>query len=108
VDVLISDVATPTMDRIALVENAFTVCHTLRRAFVLTASCDPRDLMQRVTDPRVSVHARPFSPSQLLRDLDDALRRAGLEGATDAISPTTEVIWAADSGPPPNAPGGDA
>lgn len=74
-DLLITDVNMPEIDGIELTEQAFDVCRTLRAVFVVTSRCDQRDILERLSDPRVRVFPKPFSPSQLVRDVELALRQ---------------------------------
>ncbi len=73
VDLLITDVNMPEMDGLALTEQAFDVCSSLRAVFVVTSRCDQRDILDRLADPRVRVFPKPFSPSQLVRDVEEAM-----------------------------------
>ena len=82
-DLLITDVNMPEIDGIELTEQAFDVCHSLRAVFVVTSRCDQRDILDRLTDPRVRVFPKPFSPSQLVRDVELALRQ-------DATAPSAQ------------------
>ncbi len=74
-ELLITDVNMPEIDGIELTEQAFDVCPTLRAVFVVTSRCDQRDILDRLSDPRVRVFPKPFSPSQLVRDVELALRQ---------------------------------
>ena len=82
-ELLITDVNMPEIDGIELTERAFDVCPTLRAVFVVTSRCDQRDILDRLTDPRVRVFPKPFSPSQLVRDVELALRQ-------DAATPSSQ------------------
>lgn len=73
VDLLITDVNMPEMDGIELTQQAFEACSSLRAVFVVTSRCDQRDILDRLADPRVRVFPKPFSPSQLVRDVEDAM-----------------------------------
>ena len=82
VELLVTDVNMPEMDGIALTRASFGVCPTLRRVFVVTSRCDQRDILAQLADPRVCVFPKPFSPSQLLRDIEAALRESGAPDST--------------------------
>lgn len=70
VDLLITDINMPEMDGIALSQCAFAECVTLRHIFVVTSRCDQHDIVAKIESPRVTVIPKPFSPSQLLKDVD--------------------------------------
>jgi CheY-like chemotaxis protein len=72
-DLLITDVNMPEMDGIELTRKAFTACPTLRRVFVVTSRCDQHSILAELSDPRVQVFPKPFSPSQLLKDVEQAI-----------------------------------
>ncbi len=69
-DLLITDVNMPEMDGIELTQQAFRACPTLRRVFVVTSRCDQGAILARLTDPRVQVFPKPFSPSQLMKEVE--------------------------------------
>lgn len=73
VDLLITDVNMPELDGLELTRQAFDACPTLRGVFVVTSRCDQRDILDRLPDPRVRVFPKPFSPSQLVRDVENAM-----------------------------------
>jgi len=70
VALLITDVNMPDVDGIALARQAFEACPSLRRVFVVTSRCDQHDILAQLSDPRVKVFPKPFSPSQLLREVE--------------------------------------
>ena len=93
VDLLIADVNMPEMDGIALARVAFSACPTLRRVFVVTSRCDQHEILVQLADPRVCVFPKPFSPSQLLREVERVVAkgqvtRAGMLGALRSTSGT--------------------
>ncbi|MFH1747154.1 MAG: response regulator [Planctomycetota bacterium] len=69
-ELLITDVNMPEMDGIELTAQAFDACPTLQRVFVVTSRCDQHEILTKLADPRVSVFPKPFSPSQLLREVE--------------------------------------
>lgn len=70
VELLITDVNMPEIDGIELAERAFDLCPGLRGVFVVTSRCDQQDILDRLTDPRVRLFPKPFSPSQLMREVE--------------------------------------
>ena len=78
VDLLITDVNMPEMDGIDLARLAFNACSTLRHVFVVTSRCDQKDILDQLSDPRVAVFPKPFSPSQIIKDVEKAV---GLDAA---------------------------
>ena len=69
-DLLITDIQMPRMNGVELVRLALASCPTLRRVFVVTSVCDPNEILRQLPDPRVRVFSKPFSPSQLLREVE--------------------------------------
>lgn len=69
-DALITDINMPEMDGIELTRQAFQVCPSLQRVYVVTSRCDQHDIVDQLGDERVTVFPKPFSPSQLLRDIE--------------------------------------
>ncbi len=95
VDLLITDVNMPVMDGIELTRRAFEACPTLRGVFVVTSRCDQAGILDQLTDPRVRIYPKPFSPSQLLQEAQGVLEPA----ARDAPSGNGRVAAAASGGP---------
>jgi CheY-like chemotaxis protein len=87
VDLLITDVNMPEMDGIELTQKAFDACPSLRAVFVVTSRCDQRDILDRLADPRVSVFPKPFSPSQLVRDVEEAMGACSVNSVRRGGSP---------------------
>lgn len=77
VDLLITDVNMPVMDGIELTRQAFDACPTLLGVFVVTSRCDQAGILDQLTDPRVRIYPKPFSPSQLLQEAQGVLEPAG-------------------------------
>ncbi|MGD8450423.1 MAG: response regulator [Phycisphaerae bacterium] len=69
-DMLVTDVMMPCLNGIELTRKALATCPSLRRVFVVTSLCDPQALLDQLPDPRVRIFPKPFSPSQLLREID--------------------------------------
>ncbi len=69
-DLLITDVAMPEGDGIALARGAFELCPTLQWVLILTSCCNQQDILSQLADPRVSLFPKPFSPSQLLQEIE--------------------------------------
>jgi len=85
IDLLITDVNMPDMNGIELTHAALAECPKLLRIFVVTARCDQREILEQLSDPRVQVYPKPFSPSQLLRGVTATVRaRDGGATAADA------------------------
>jgi CheY-like chemotaxis protein len=89
VDLLITDVNMPGMDGIELTEKVLERCPTISGVFVVTSRCDQRDLLTHLSDPRVRVHPKPFSPSQLMKEV-----REFVEGASPEADSTE--VWNVD------------
>lgn len=69
-DVLVTDVMMPRLNGIELTRQALATCPSLRRVFVVTSVCDPQTVLDQLPDPRVRIFPKPFSPSQLLHEID--------------------------------------
>jgi CheY-like chemotaxis protein len=80
-ELLITDVNMPELDGIALTRQAFDACRTLRRVFVVTSRCDQASMLAELSDPRVQVFPKPFSPSQLLQEVERAVAAQAHAGA---------------------------
>lgn len=107
-DLLIADVNMPEMDGIELTHLAFETCPTLRRVFVVTSRCDQHEILMQLADSRVSVFPKPFSPSQLLREVDKVAAEAPAVGTNDpqtqpnANTPDHAPPTLTPAGPPAN------
>jgi CheY-like chemotaxis protein len=86
VDLLMTDINMPEMDGLELSRRAFDACPSLRRVFVVTSRCDQRDILAQLSDPRVCVFPKPFSPSQLVRDVELAVGPGAPAGAKPAAA----------------------
>jgi CheY-like chemotaxis protein len=96
-DLLITDINMPEMDGIALARAAYDACPTLRGVFVVTSRCDQGDIHEQLADPRTHVFPKPFSPSQLMRDVQAIVGEPGGQtvGATpDRTSPGRSTVTA--------------
>lgn len=80
-DLLITDVNMPEMDGIELTRVAFEACPTLQCVFVVTSRCDQHEILSQLADPRVLVFPKPFSPSQLLREVEQLAAGRGAQSA---------------------------
>lgn len=85
VDLLITDINMPEMDGIALAKCAFEECVTLRHVFVVTSRCDQHDIVAQIESPRVTVIPKPFSPSQLLKDVERVAKTIGTVGTALSV-----------------------
>ena len=70
VELLITDVNMPEVDGLEVAERAFDLCPGLRGVFVVTSRCDQQEIQDRLSDPRVRLFLKPFSPSQLMREVE--------------------------------------
>ncbi len=76
-DVLITDVNMPELDGLALTAHAVREFPNLRAIFLITSRANQHDLAARFSDPRVCIHPKPFSPSQLVAEVDRCLAVRG-------------------------------
>ncbi len=87
VELLITDVNMPEVDGLELAEQAFDICPALRGVFVVTSRCDQQDILDRLTDPRVRLFPKPFSPSQLVREVEAVVGKGAasrsMQGGSD-------------------------
>ncbi|MBK8915622.1 MAG: response regulator [Phycisphaerales bacterium] len=83
-DLLVTDVNMPEMDGIELAGKALASCPTLRGVVVVTSRCDQSDIVEQLRDPRVFVYPKPFSPSQLLREVEGILGQTAAAGTPNA------------------------
>jgi DNA-binding response OmpR family regulator len=75
-DLLISDVNMPVMDGIELVTTC--AAHHLPKVgiIMLTSRCDQMEIRERIKGLKVSLHPKPFSPSQLTGEVERLLAGA--------------------------------
>ena len=86
-DLLITDVNMPEMDGIALAQAAYRACPSLRGVFVVTSRCDQGDIHEQLADPRTHVFPKPFSPSQLMREVQALVGEPGGQPVDVASEP---------------------
>lgn len=85
-DALVTDVNMPVMDGLTVLEHVLGQEHRPRAIIVLSSRCDLPTLELRQADCVVLRHPKPFSPSRLLADLENALRGGALpEPASAAL-----------------------
>lgn len=85
-DLLVTDVNMPEMDGIELSRLALSACPSLRGIVVVTSRCDQHDIVEQLRDPRVHVYPKPFSPSQLLREVESLVGAAPVIGTASPAS----------------------
>jgi two-component system, cell cycle response regulator CpdR len=89
IDLLITDVNMPEMNGIELTRHAFGACGGLKGVFVVTSRCDQHEIISQFSDKRIYVYPKPFSPSQLLQEVERAMNsecRAPAVGAGEVKS----------------------
>jgi DNA-binding NtrC family response regulator len=90
VDLLITDVRMPDGDGITLTRMAFGVCPTLQWVVIITSCCDHYEILSQLAEPRVSVFPKPFSPSQLLREVERVTTGAHVAHAGTTSQPAKQ------------------
>lgn len=96
-DLLITDVNMPEMDGITLAQAAYGACPSLRGVFVVTSRCDQGDIHEALADPRTHVFPKPFSPSQLMREVQAIVGEPGgqtVGAASDRLAPGRSAVAA--------------
>lgn len=72
-DLLVTDVNMPGIDGLELLARVRTEGLVRRQAIVLTSRCDQADIESRAVEFGAVVHPKPFSPNQLIADIEKAL-----------------------------------
>jgi DNA-binding response OmpR family regulator len=75
-DVLITDVNMPLMDGIELVKTCAAEGLPRLGAVMLTSRCDQSDIVDSLQGLRVVFHPKPFSPSRLVVEVEELIKRA--------------------------------
>ncbi|HOA72627.1 MAG TPA: response regulator [Phycisphaerae bacterium] len=75
-DVLVTDVNMPLMDGIELVKTCAAERLPRLGVVMLTSRCDQADIVDSLQGLRVVFHPKPFSPSRLVKEVDELIKRA--------------------------------
>jgi two-component system chemotaxis response regulator CheY len=85
-DALVTDVNMPVMDGLTVLEHVLGQENRPRAIIMLSSRCNLPTLESSQADCIVLRHPKPFSPSRLLADLEQALRgEARVEPASVAV-----------------------
>jgi two-component system OmpR family response regulator len=76
-DLLITDINMPVMDGIELSMSCAGERLPKLGIIVLTSRCDQANIRDQLKDLNVVFHPKPFSPSKLMREVEQLLSRAG-------------------------------
>ena len=72
-DILITDVNMPVMDGIELVKACHAEALPRMGTIVLTSRCDQSEIHASLDALRVTLHAKPFSPSRLMTEVEQLI-----------------------------------
>jgi len=72
-DILIADVNMPVMDGIELVRTCESKGFLTKGTIILTSRCDQGEIRDRLANLDILLHPKPFSPSKLVRDVEQLL-----------------------------------
>lgn len=86
-DLLITDVNMPLMDGIELVRSCAAEGLPRLGTVMLTSRCDQADIVDCLTGLPVVFHPKPFSPSRLVSEVEQLIRKAQADQPNPAVGP---------------------
>jgi len=91
-DLLITDVNMPVMDGITLAKACNAEGLPRLGMVMLTSRCDQAELLDTLRGLPVLFHPKPFSPSRLVMEVEDLIKRGGPAAASTHTGPVASGV----------------